>query len=71
MHRAAVLFDAFSQPVQVGTVIIVRKKDRLSIVATLDNMRRHARQIEPWFSRHLNILVLLGLEMSLAQLQYY
>ena len=41
-----------SQPVEVDPVIAVVEKDRLSVVAALHDMHRHAREEETALPRH-------------------
>ncbi len=52
MDRQAVLFARFDQPIAVLRVVVVGEKDRLAIVAALDDVQRLAfNEIatdEPW-----------------------
>ena len=57
MDRATIFMSAFGKPVQIGMVIIISEKYRLTAIAALDNMGRLSRQIKSGFSWHVNVLV--------------
>jgi len=59
MNHATMPGGTLSQPGEVCVVIVIEKKDRLPIVAPLNDMRSHIRQVKPGFPWHENILVLL------------
>jgi len=40
------------QPPQIGSIVVIRKENRLPAVPALDEMRRDTRQVESWLSRH-------------------
>ena len=52
VDRAAMLACGSSQPVEVDPVIAVVEKDRLSVVAALHDMRRHAGEEETTLPSH-------------------
>jgi hypothetical protein len=52
MDCTAVFLRRFAQTFQVEAQVLVRKEGRLTVIATLDDMLREPRHIEPWFACH-------------------
>jgi hypothetical protein len=52
VYRAAVLLRSFVKPLEIPTSFTVCQEASLAIVATLNEMLRNSRQIDPWLACH-------------------
>jgi hypothetical protein len=75
MKPAPMFQTCLMQPPQIGSIVVIRKENRLPAIATLDDMRRHTRQVESWLSRHRQSLswtvyTLAAMQASVCQIRY-